>query len=266
MSQLGIVLVGASGTGKTEVAKILERKGKDFKLIDTHTTRPPRHEGEKGHTFVGMPPEEAEKTMREKFTIIAETMYNGHYYFCTEEQIKDVPRPILTIDPHGVKQLISRTKIPLLIVYYHADEDTRVGRMCYRLDRHVDPAGQDLVMKRIIKDREHFSKEAVNSIIGGGLDLLTNMFDKKFTTYEIYKEDFKVFTAIRERIQRFSRLIDVDETGSNYYSPLFFIAMNTSNMTLVEQFKLTDYALRDAEYQLFRKITVDLNTLMEGCK
>ena len=45
-----ILLVGASGSGKTTIAKELEQKG--FNVIHSYTTREPRKPNEWGHIFI----------------------------------------------------------------------------------------------------------------------------------------------------------------------------------------------------------------------
>ena len=51
MNNTILLIVGASGTGKTTVANTLSKMF-GMKQIQSYTTRPPRYEGEKGHIFV----------------------------------------------------------------------------------------------------------------------------------------------------------------------------------------------------------------------
>ena len=45
------LFVGPSASGKTSISEIIEQTF-EYKSIASYTTRPPRYEGESGHTFV----------------------------------------------------------------------------------------------------------------------------------------------------------------------------------------------------------------------
>lgn len=122
-----LLLVGASGSGKTTVANELCRKY-GLKQINSYTTRPPRYHGEAGHIFVS----------DEEFDLLHDfvgfTNYNNYRYGATAEQVEACD--IYVIDPagvdffrkeyHGGKQVV----VAELIV----DEHTREARMKKRGD------------------------------------------------------------------------------------------------------------------------------------
>lgn len=67
------LIVGPSGSGKTMVANRLEEKYR-LKQVLSYTERPPRFEGEGGHTFVT--PEKFDKLKN----LCAYTVFDGHRY------------------------------------------------------------------------------------------------------------------------------------------------------------------------------------------
>ena len=68
-----ILLVGPSGSGKTSIANALCRNH-GLKAVESYTTRPPRYDGERGHTFIS---DEAFDTI-EVDKVVAFTEFDGH--------------------------------------------------------------------------------------------------------------------------------------------------------------------------------------------
>ena len=118
-----INLVGASGSGKTTIAKELDKLD-NINVIQSYTTRPPREEGEWGHTFI----EEYTISQRENnefrfnfrrinslgFLNIASSKdmiayfnsyKSGHHYFATDDQVVRGKTNIYVVDPEGAKQV-----------------------------------------------------------------------------------------------------------------------------------------------------------------
>jgi len=94
-----ICIVGPSGSGKTHMANHLEEEY-GIKMIESRTTRPPRHEGEKGHTFVS----DAEFDSYKDEWMIAYTKFGDYRYCCLHT---DVTGPVMSyvIDEYGLKYL-----------------------------------------------------------------------------------------------------------------------------------------------------------------
>lgn len=146
-----IILVGASASGKTEIAKILTRKFGIIKAI-THTTRPMR-EGEKDgvdYFFVGK--DEFLKLADEKF-FVETTFYNGNYYGCSKSQVRDDKAVI--VDPNGLKAFLALNDPRVISFYIEADEKTRYLRMISRGDS-IENA-----LKRIENDKKAFTPENI---------------------------------------------------------------------------------------------------------
>ncbi len=137
-----ICLVGPSGSGKTSIAYALKEKY-GYNVIESYTTRPPRHEGEKGHTFVNMSDEiEAEcipssdpfERMTEGHNnVIAYNKYNGYEYWAIREQYQGKGVSIYVVDVPGVEMLKETVKdAEIVVVALHVNEGEIVRRLFER--------------------------------------------------------------------------------------------------------------------------------------
>ena len=97
-----LCIVGESGSGKTSIADFIEQQF-NIPMIQSHTERPPRYEGENGHTFHDDDAYDNLKTEDK----LAETKINGYFYWC---ETKDVDKPLMTyvIDESGLVMLTNR--------------------------------------------------------------------------------------------------------------------------------------------------------------
>ena len=132
-------LCGKSASGKTTIAKLLEERY-GHKQIYSYTTRPPRHEGEIGHTFIS---EEIFDNLKD---IIAHTVYNGYKYCTTKEQLDMAS--IYVVDPYGVETLLEnyQTDRKIVVLYFDSSVKTRIDRMT---DRHDSDSA---IIKRLYYD------------------------------------------------------------------------------------------------------------------
>lgn len=151
-----LLLIGESGSGKSTIAaKLCEKYG--LRELLSYTDRPKRHKNENGHTFVT--PEEADDILFHK-KIIAYTEFDGHRYFCTEEQFMN--SDIYIIDPAGLSYLIRNysNQKDVYAIYIKTTENQRVKRMAKRGD---DPLN---ILKRLDNDRIKFADDfTVSSIV-----------------------------------------------------------------------------------------------------
>lgn len=154
-----LALVGESGSGKSTIASLLAKDEK-FNYVQSYTTREPRKANEDGHIFT-------DKIVYDKhcnlngiggFKIIAETYYDGAYYWtCGFQFLKDKIN-VYTIDPKGIEELKKNKEFDILIVYLKADEKVRDNRMDLRRLQNGEtlenPIGNN--DKRLKNDREAF--------------------------------------------------------------------------------------------------------------
>ncbi len=158
-------LVGPSGAGKTTIAKEL-----DCNVIESYTTRPPRFEGEEGHIFVEVMPEDAD--------IIAYTKYNGYEYWATREQYKGKGKSIYVIDPVGVEMLKKEvTDTEIIVVFLRCDESVCYKRLIERAKVDTDDKLEAVIQKhgmaaeRIENDRVSFALCQADWVVDANLDL-----------------------------------------------------------------------------------------------
>lgn len=145
-----INLIGASGAGKTTIARELEKMG--YNIIHSYTTRKPREENEWGHIFI----EEYTISKRNnnefrfnfrrvnslgflniassKDMIAYEQLYD-HHYFATDEQIIRGKTNIYVVTPSGaeqVKEFYRDSDIEVINIYLAADKNNRIRRLLAR--------------------------------------------------------------------------------------------------------------------------------------
>jgi guanylate kinase len=92
-----ICIIGESGSGKSVLADSIEAYG--YKLIQSYTTRPPRHDNESGHTFISL--EEFNAFNRQE--MIAYTEFGGNKYCCLHKDI--ISKNVYVLDDHGYEYL-----------------------------------------------------------------------------------------------------------------------------------------------------------------
>lgn len=149
-----IVCVGASASGKTELAKNLYNHF-GYKKCVTTTTREKRVGEQDGIDYHFLSKDQFESLIDNK-GFFEVTQYNHEYYGI---QKKDVfKKGIIIVDPNGANTLINQLSKDVFIVYVKASEATRRKRMHERLD---DP---DLIEKRIENDRKVFKEEHIKRI------------------------------------------------------------------------------------------------------
>lgn len=111
-----LLIVGKSATGKDTIAEELERRG--YSSVISHTTRPSRGDGDR-HVFVSK--EEADRLWDDS---VARTIFDGHRYFATKDDIRQAD--LYIVDPAGAYELTA--KMPdtdFAVCYLSADYDMR---------------------------------------------------------------------------------------------------------------------------------------------
>lgn len=182
-------LVGASGSGKTSVAKYLEGEY-GYNVIQSYTTRPKRGDQEYGHTFLNALewnlersfmeyecPERDNWMTREYFDELDVIAYfnsykSGNEYFATHQQVELGKVNLYIVDPEGAKQVYDYYRgsdMTVITIYIQADEETRAERLVEReLDGYVfNPKDNPQVYERIRPDRKIFELIKCDFAING---------------------------------------------------------------------------------------------------
>lgn len=149
-----IILVGASASGKTEVAKMLHKKYNIVKMITT-TTRPMRVNEINGRDYFFVSKEEFIKRLNNN-EFIEYTFYNDNYYGSGKNQIG--PNKCIVVDPKGLKAFQNLNNPSIKTFFLFSKEETRFKRMIARGDNEKD------AIIRIKKDRVEFGKDKYSNI------------------------------------------------------------------------------------------------------
>lgn len=147
-----ILLIGASASGKTEISKCLRKKYGIIKAI-THTTRAPR-EGENNAVDYYFVSEEAFLQLEKKGAFVETTLYNGHHYGCSKNEIAD--DKLVIVDPEGLKSFSKLKDNSIVSFYLYANEDVRRKRMKERGDKEGN------IDLRIENDKVAFSSDKIS--------------------------------------------------------------------------------------------------------
>lgn len=142
-----LLLVGASGSGKSTLAETLEQNYK-LQAIPSYTTRKPRYDGEKGHTFI------SEEEFDNLNDIIAYAETSGARYCVTQQMFDNEDYTLYVIDNSGVKYLKQNYEgnRPIYVAYITCPLRQRYERMIKRpID---DPVG--FALERIVHDVTEF--------------------------------------------------------------------------------------------------------------
>lgn len=132
------LIVGASGSGKTTVANVLEEKY-GYKQLQSYTTRPMRTENEISHTFVN------DAFFDQLTDFIGYTSYGNYRYGATAEQANNAD--LYVIDPAGVEFLKNHYNgKSVKVITITSPVHTRINRM----EQRGDEFGK--IMKRLLID------------------------------------------------------------------------------------------------------------------
>lgn len=137
-----LLLMGRSGSGKSTIADILERKYSKT-MLRSYTTRPPRFNDDT-HIFI------SEHEFQHLEDIVAYTEFDGYRYAATTQQVNE--SDVYVIDPVGVKTFKENyrgLKKPI-VVYLDVSPDECVNRMEQRGNSTIS------IMQRVTFDKTVF--------------------------------------------------------------------------------------------------------------
>ena len=171
-----LVISGASASGKTEVAHIIEKKYGLTRVI-TVTTREKRVGEQDGVDYFFVSKEEFNKLIEDgKLVEFAE--YNGNFYGSRKDQIAD--DHILVVEANGLKAYIALNDPSIITFALTANAKIREERMKCRGDKVCD------IEKRLKSDRTVFSKtnlKGVNYFIENNTATLDELADDIYNKY-----------------------------------------------------------------------------------
>ena len=172
-----LILIGASASGKTEVAKYLANNY-GIKKIITYTTRQKRIGEQDGVDYNFISLEEFAKLKESNF-FVETTYYNKNYYGTAKKDIQDDKCVIL--DPNGLKEFNALNDPRIVSVFLDCDEQTRYNRMLERKDC------EEKAKMRIINDKIAFFDEHLNGVtfvVDSSKDSIQVVGDKVLNLYK----------------------------------------------------------------------------------
>lgn len=189
-----IVIIGASASGKTEIAKLLQNNYKYQKCITT-TTRDKRHNEVDNIDYHFISKEEF-KNKLENNEFVEHTLYNDNYYGINKKDVNE--NSLVIVDPNGANELIKQLGDDVFVVYVETKKTLRKTRMINRGD------DLELIEKRLNNDTNIFKKKNINKIDlvlknkNQPLEDLAKEVDNKYLTYKLNhkrEEQEKVYTT-----------------------------------------------------------------------
>lgn len=171
-----IIIVGASASGKTVIAKyLIEKYG--FKKFITTTTRKPR-QGEENDVDYHFVSDEVfnEKIQNNEF--VEHVSYSDKKYGSEKREIDD--NKILIVEPKGLTSYLRLHNKSIVTFYLKCNKEVRFNRMIERNDDVEE------INKRIEHDDEIFTLEVskkVNYIIDSSTDSVQNLSEQIYKLY-----------------------------------------------------------------------------------
>jgi guanylate kinase len=141
-----LIIVGKAASGKNYVVNKLLKEDKHFSFGVSYTTRPPRDNEVSGKDYFFISKLEF-KVMSLLGMFREKVKFNGWYYGMTKSMWKK--SNIIILNPSGVRSLSDKDRLNSLVVYIHADVNTRRKRMERRNDA-------DSIERRIQADEKDF--------------------------------------------------------------------------------------------------------------
>lgn len=146
-----IILIGASASGKTEIAKILKQKY-GFEKIITTTTRPKRtHEVENvDYHFVS---KDDFNHLLISGSFVEVTHYQDNFYGTNKADLKD--NGLVILEPNGANAYLEVLGKTVFVVFIETSKELRKNYMTFRGD------SLESIQDRIKNDDKRFKKKNI---------------------------------------------------------------------------------------------------------
>lgn len=141
-----LILIGASASGKTEIAKILIRDFGFEKMITTTTRK--KRKGEVNHVDYHFITRNKFLKMKDQNKFLETVEYNGNFYG-TPKDGATIDK-VLIVEPEGANEIYKKGIEDTLFFLLETDEETRKNRMLSRGDNLIQ------VLDRLHKDDQYF--------------------------------------------------------------------------------------------------------------
>ncbi len=174
-----IVITGASASGKTETARVLNTLY-GIKKVVTHTTRDMR-KGEVNDVDYHFVSKEKFLELKEEDFFVETTTYNGNYYGTSKKEIED--NKVLIVETSGAKVFLSLNDPRIVLFRLIASKDMRYSRMLERGDN------LESIKQRLDKDVTWFADANFND------DRIINIDTESLTLREVADRIVELYHA-----------------------------------------------------------------------
>lgn len=154
-----IILVGASASGKTEIAKLLIEKFKYNKTVTTTTRR--LRDGEVNGVSYHFVNKKEFKDLMEANAFVETAFYQNECYGTQKADL--CKKGVIILEPNGANSLVDYLEDEAFVVLIQSSKELREIRMIKRGDSPEE------IKRRLKKDDQHFAKNNLKKI-----DLLLN--------------------------------------------------------------------------------------------
>lgn len=188
-----LCILGMSGSGKSTVEKILEKKG--YHRVISCTTRPRRENEVDGKDYYFITEDEFQRLSNNK-ELCEQTLYR-EWHYCTRKCDIDITKDtIAVVNPQGYRQIKEQFEEWVIGIYLVVDDKERLIRS---LNREIKPDVNEII-RRFISDKELFKD----------IEREVNLVIENWDTYETVE---KILQFVKEH-----RVLDMETFYRQYCS------------------------------------------------
>lgn len=176
-----LVLIGASASGKTEIAKILIKDFGFHKMVTTTTRR--KRKGEVNHVDYHFVTLNKFTKMKQQQKFLETVKYNENFYGTPKEGA--TIDKVLIVEPEGANEIYKQKVKNNVFMLLETDEETRKNRMLSRGDNLIQ------VLDRLHRDDEYFNEKKLAHIDYKINTSTLNQYDLASVINDLYQKHLK---------------------------------------------------------------------------
>lgn len=176
-----LILIGASASGKTEIAKILIKDFSFQKMVTTTTRK--RRKNEINHIDYHFVTRNKFIKMKEQNKFLETVQYNDNYYGTPKEGA--TIDKVLIVEPEGANEIYKQGIENTIFILLETDEETRKNRMLSRGDNLIQ------VLDRLHRDDEYFDEKNLIHIDYKMNTSTLNQYDLASVINDLYRKHLK---------------------------------------------------------------------------
>jgi len=176
-----LILIGASASGKTEIAKILINDFGFQKMVTTTTRK--KRKNEVNHSDYHFVTVNKFLKMKEQNKFLETVQYNSNYYGTPKEGA--TINKVLIVEPEGANEIYKQCIEDTVFILLETDEVTRKNRMLSRGDNLIQ------VLDRLHRDDEYFDEKNLTHIDYKMNTSTLDQYDLASVLHDLYKKHIK---------------------------------------------------------------------------